>query len=125
MRAHLHLQPLLEEAVRPRGSRSLARRADDKAPERADCTQFEAVMDYIRVPRLGPGRPRRRPDRVGADKVYSNRRTRTSLRERGIRHVIPEKRDQAAGRLRRDPAADGLPARQGPLQEAQHRRARD
>lgn len=58
-------------------------------------------MDKIRVPRLGPGRPRRRPDSVGADKAYSNRRTRTHLRERGIRHVIPEKRDQAAGRLRR------------------------
>ncbi|MFG3510478.1 IS5 family transposase [Streptomyces sp. NPDC047821] len=69
--------------------------------QRADCTQFEAVMDKIRVPRLGPGRPRRRPDSVGADKAYSNRRTRTYLRERGIRHVIPEKRDQAAGRLRR------------------------
>jgi transposase len=38
---------------------------------------------------------------VGADKAYGNRRTRTYLRERGIRHVIPEKRDQAAGRLRR------------------------
>ncbi len=38
---------------------------------------------------------------MGADKAYGNRRTRTHLRERGIRHVIPEKRDQAAGRLRR------------------------
>ncbi|MFJ1954356.1 transposase [Streptomyces microflavus] len=67
--------------------------------QRADCTQFEAVMDKIRVPRLGPGRPRRRPDSVGADKAYSNRGTRAYLRKRGIQHVIPEKRDQAAGRL--------------------------
>lgn len=33
-----------------------------------DCTQFTAVMDAIRVPRLGPGRPRNRPDHVLGDK---------------------------------------------------------
>ncbi|GGS98549.1 hypothetical protein GCM10010270_83170 [Streptomyces violaceus] len=58
-------------------------------------------MNKMRVPRLGLGRPRRRPDSVSADKAYSNRRTRTYLRKRGIRHVIPEKRDQVTGRLRR------------------------
>ncbi|WP_445021016.1 IS5 family transposase [Streptomyces sp. SAS_276] len=69
--------------------------------QRADCTQFEAVMARIRVPRLGVGRPRTTPDSVSADKGYSNRLTRSYLRSRGIRHVIPEKADQAAGRLRR------------------------
>jgi transposase len=69
--------------------------------QRADCTQFEPVMDDIRVPRLGLGRPRRLPDSVSADKAYSNRTTRAYLRRRGIRHVIPEKQDQAAGRRRR------------------------
>ncbi|MDO0930336.1 transposase [Streptomyces sp. DG2A-72] len=49
---------------------------------------------------------RRRCDRrssrsVGADKAYSNRQDRSYLRRRGIRHVIPEKRDQAVRRLRR------------------------
>ncbi|MFC7266818.1 IS5 family transposase [Streptomyces lutosisoli] len=69
--------------------------------QRADCTQFEAVMERIRVPRLATGRPRTTPGSVSADKGYSNRRTRAYLRGRGIRHVIPEKADQAAGRLRR------------------------
>lgn len=69
--------------------------------QRADCTQFEPVMEKIRVPRTGSGRPRRRPDSVSADKAYSNRRTRAYLRKRGIRHVIPEKADQAANRVKR------------------------
>ncbi|WP_406708172.1 IS5 family transposase [Streptomyces halobius] len=69
--------------------------------QRADCTQFEPVMDQIRVARAGLGRPRRTPDSVGADKAYSNRKIRTYLRKRGIRHVIPEKKDHKAARLRR------------------------
>ncbi|MEV4904621.1 IS5 family transposase [Streptomyces albidoflavus] len=67
----------------------------------ADCTQFEPVMEEIRVPRTSAGRPRTRPDSVSADKAYSNRRTRSYLRKRGIRHVIPEKDDQAANRVKR------------------------
>ncbi len=69
--------------------------------QRADCTQLEAVVERIRVFRPANGRPRTTPDSVSADKGYSNRRTRAHLRGRGIRHVIPEKADQAAGRLRR------------------------
>jgi transposase len=55
----------------------------------------------IRVPRIGAGRPRIHPDGVSADKAYSNRRTRTYLRKRGIQHVIPEKADQVANRVKR------------------------
>ncbi|NDK30174.1 transposase, partial [Streptomyces sp. TR1341] len=33
-----------------------------------DCTRFITVMEAIRVPRLGPGRPRIRPDHVLGDK---------------------------------------------------------
>ncbi|PNE39467.1 transposase [Streptomyces noursei] len=69
--------------------------------QRADCTQFEPVMDKIRVPRTGAGRPRRLPDSVGADKAYSNSLIRSYLRRRGIRHVIPEKSDTKSARLRR------------------------
>jgi transposase len=69
--------------------------------QRADCAQFEAVMERIRVPRPATGRPRTTPDSVSADKGHSNRRARAYPRGRGIRHVIPEKADQAAGRLRR------------------------
>ncbi|MFD7734742.1 IS5 family transposase [Kitasatospora phosalacinea] len=68
---------------------------------RNDCTCFEAVMADIRVPRIGPGRPRTRPDHVIADKGYSSRRIRAYLRRRGIRHTIPERADQALNRLNR------------------------
>ena len=61
-----------------------------------DSPKFAAVLGGVRVPRLGPGRPRTRPDRVLADKAYSSRANRALLRRRGVRAVIPEKDDQAA-----------------------------
>jgi transposase len=63
-----------------------------------DSPQFGMVLGGIRVPRLGPGRPRTRPSRVLADKAYSSRANRALLRRRGIGAVIPEKDDQAAHR---------------------------
>ncbi|MGW0936046.1 IS5 family transposase [Streptomyces sp. NPDC002666] len=65
-----------------------------------DCTQFTAVMDAIRVPRLGPGRPRIRPDHVLGDKGYSSKAIRVWLRQRGVGHTIPERADQIRNRLR-------------------------
>ena len=59
------------------------------------------VLDGIRVPRPGPGRPRTRPDSVLADKAYSSRAIRAELRRRGIIAVIPEPRDQQGHRKRR------------------------
>ncbi|MFB7429039.1 IS5 family transposase [Streptomyces hydrogenans] len=69
--------------------------------QRADCTQFKPVLEKIRVPKIGPGRPRKKPDSVAADKAYSNGPCREYLRRRGIRHTIPEKTDSRAARLRR------------------------
>jgi len=46
----------------------------------------------------GRGRPRKLPDLLLADKGYAHDSTRTALRRRGIRHAIPERRDQAARR---------------------------
>ncbi|MFF9527677.1 IS5 family transposase [Streptomyces achromogenes] len=69
--------------------------------QRADCTQFEPVLEKIRVPRTGPGRPRKKPDSLAADKAYSNGPCREYLRRRGIRHTIPEKTDSRAARLRK------------------------
>ncbi|MFI9756308.1 IS5 family transposase [Streptomyces collinus] len=69
--------------------------------QRADCTQFKPVLDKIRVPRIGLGRPRRKPDSLAADKAYSNGPCREYLRRRGIRHTIPEKTDSQAARLRK------------------------
>ncbi|MGW4615973.1 IS5 family transposase [Rhodococcus triatomae] len=73
-----------------------------------DSPQFEAVLDAIRVPRLGRGRPRRRPDAVLADRAYSSAGNRAYLRRRGIRSTIPVKIDQAAHRKRRG-SAGGRP----------------
>ncbi|WP_443054640.1 IS5 family transposase [Streptomyces sp. NBC_00691] len=70
--------------------------------QRADCTQFKPVLEKIRVPRPGPGRPRNKPDSLAADKAYSNGPIRDYLRRRGIRHTLPEKTDSRAARLRKD-----------------------
>ncbi|MCW2871294.1 MAG: transposase [Streptomyces oryziradicis] len=67
------------------------------AGQAADSPQFVPVLRKIRV--RGPvGRPRTRPDAVAGDKAYSSRGNRAHLRRRGIKAVIPEKRDQAAHR---------------------------
>ncbi|GAB3954229.1 hypothetical protein GCM10028832_09550 [Streptomyces sparsus] len=33
-----------------------------------DCTRFTTVMERVRVPRTGPGRPLTRPDHILSDK---------------------------------------------------------
>lgn len=68
---------------------------------RNDGALLETVLDDIRVPRTGPGRPRIRPDAVIADKAYSAGTYRRALSARGIKTVIPEKSDQIAARKRR------------------------
>lgn len=49
---------------------------------------FPALLDHLGVERVGPGRPRTRPDAVRGDKAYSSRANRTALRDRGIEAVI-------------------------------------
>ncbi len=71
------------------------------AGQRGDSPQFEPVLEAIRVPRLGLGRPRKRPDRVRADKAYDSRDNRSYLRRRGIKATIPVPADRARNRLRR------------------------
>nr|WP_256077009.1 transposase [Streptomyces sp. BpilaLS-43] len=66
--------------------------------QRGDSPQFEPVLEKVRVPRIGPGRPRVRPDRVRADKAYASRENRAYLRRLGIRCTIPDKTDQARNR---------------------------
>ena len=68
------------------------------AGHRGDSPQFAAVIEGIRVPRPGGGRPRTRPDRVLADKAYSSRDNRAYLRRRRIKATIAQPRDQAAHR---------------------------
>ncbi len=65
-----------------------------------DCTRLITVMDAIRVPRLGPGRPRVRPDYVLAPRA-SSRAIRSWLRHHGIPHTIPDRADQVRNRAGR------------------------
>lgn len=59
------------------------------------------VLDAIRVPGPHGGRPRKQPSLLLADKGYAHDSTRVLLRRRGIRHAIPERRDQQARRAAR------------------------
>ncbi|NKY32879.1 IS5 family transposase [Nocardia speluncae] len=76
----------------------------------ADFPQFTTVLGEIRVPRLGVGGTRSRPDRVLADKAYSLAANRAYLRRRGIKATIPIKADQAANRAARGHAGGRPPA---------------
>lgn len=66
--------------------------------QHADCPKFIPLLESIRILRRGVGRPRKRPARAMADKAYSSRANRRYLRRRGIKAVIPVKKDQQANR---------------------------
>ena len=80
------------------------------AGQRGDSPQFQAVLDGIRVPRCGPGRPRTRPDRVLGDKAYGSRGNRACLWRRGIACTIPQKADQIRNRKKRGRSGGRPPA---------------
>ena len=82
-----------------------------------DTTMMTAVLDGIRVPRAGKGRPRSRPDRVLADKGYPSKANRAWLRQRGIAATIPERDDQIAHRRKKP----GRPIDFGEEQRARYR----
>lgn len=63
-----------------------------------DNPQLLPLLDQVAVGRDGPGRPRKRPERVLADKAYSHPSTRAAMRGRGISFTSPEKSDQIARR---------------------------
>ena len=69
--------------------------------QRHDSIAFETVLGLVRIDRLGPGRPRTRPDWVLADKAYSSKAIRDHLAGRGIKVAIPIKDDQAAARRKK------------------------
>jgi len=71
---------------------------------------FPHLMSHLHVARVGPGRPRSRPDRVRADKAYSSRAIRAHLRTRAIGAVIPEPADQIGHRKRRGSRGGRPPA---------------
>ena len=68
---------------------------------RHESTQLEAVLDAIWVARLGVGRPRKRPERLIADKGYSSPSCRKVLRKLGITHTsVAISRGNGASRTR-------------------------
>jgi transposase len=71
--------------------------------QRQESTQFERVLDQVRIPGRR-GRPRCRPLRLAGDKGYSYPRIRRWLRRHGIKDVIPRRKDQRPddGRVRFD-----------------------
>lgn len=75
-----------------------------------DSSQFRTVLEGIRVPRTGRGRPRTRPARVLADKAYSSAANRGYLRRRGIAATIPQPADQIRHRRNRGRTGGRPPA---------------
>ena len=68
------------------------------AGQAGDNPQLLPLLDQIAVGRNGPGRPRKRPQQVLADKAYSHPSTRAALRARGIGFTSPERVDQVERR---------------------------
>jgi len=75
-----------------------------------DSPMFTPLLTSLSVARIGPGRPRTRPDKVLGDKAYSSRANREFLSSRGIEAVISEPSDQKANRKRRGQACFRNPA---------------
>lgn len=69
--------------------------------QRHDAVAFEVTLAQVAVRRLGPGRPRTRPDAVLSDKAYSSRAIRQHLSGRQIKAVIPIKDDQRTARAKK------------------------
>jgi putative transposase len=73
-----------------------------------DSPMLPELLACLSVPRVGPGRPRTRPEALLADKAYSARAHREHLRSRRITTVIPERSDQIRHRRNRG-SAGGRP----------------
>ena len=65
--------------------------------QRHDTLFFEPLMEDGAIKRPGPGRPKRRPDRVVGDKGYSSDDNRSYLQRRGINYTIPRRANEKRG----------------------------
>lgn len=68
---------------------------------RHDSMLFEAVIDAVKPVSGLPGRPRKRPDKVHADKGYDYKKCRQALRQRGIQDRIARRGIESSERLGR------------------------
>lgn len=62
--------------------------------ERHESLYVHALLSQGQVRRPGPGRPRVLPGRLLGDKGYSYSTVRRALAQRGVRAIIPRRRDQ-------------------------------
>jgi transposase len=60
----------------------------------AEVNLLEPTLATIAVPRVGPGRPRQKPERLIADKAYDSDPLRTRLKRRGIELIAPHRRNR-------------------------------
>ncbi|MET8565506.1 transposase [Streptomyces flaveolus] len=112
------LEPLLPRGIKPGRPQVWTRRqltdgirwrTRTGAPWR-DVPERYGPWDRVRVRRLGLGRPRKRPDRVRADKAYDSRGNRSYLRRHGIKATIPVPADRVRNRLKRGSRGGRPPA---------------
>ena len=54
----------------------------------------EEALETIKVPRQGRGRPKSRPKRLIGDKAYDSDQLRASLAGKGIRLLVPYRRNR-------------------------------
>lgn len=78
--------------------------------QRNDGIMMADVLADIRVPRIGSGRPRSRPDAVLADRGYTSGVNRDYLAGRGISAVIPQKSNEITARKKRGSRGGRPPA---------------
>ena len=57
----------------------------------AEVKLLEQTLDKVSVPRCGPGRPRKNPERIILDRAYDSDPLRKRLAQRGIEMICPHK----------------------------------
>lgn len=79
------------------------------AGQAGDSPVLEMLLADLAVARIGPGRPRTRPEALLADKAYSSRANRALLRSKRVTTVIPQRADEIGHRHRRGRAGGRPP----------------
>lgn len=66
-----------------------------------DSMVFEELLDSIEPVKRPRGRPRKRPEKLHADKAYDDKKCARALRERGIKRRIARKKVESSEKLGR------------------------
>ena len=56
---------------------------------------MERTLEQVRVPRVGRGRPRSKPERLIADRAYDSDPLRRRLKQRGIQLICPHRKNRS------------------------------